>query len=249
MLRDGLSNRWFQFGLVFFVLVVGGGLLYSWRALRTTESEMERHDRFLQERDKQNETRPAETVNVPTENETSGLVSTPDKNSDTPMSEEVEALPKETENLDFTEAFSPDDMVSEEDPTEDVPVSPYGFGPYPELPEGWPSDIWPRGSADHELMLRVQIKLISQGINAFGAIMEDGLIYPTIDNTIYIRWDEEAGDRYISEMAGDPDACDRLEGIIEMRGDDFTEADIPSDIKIVPYEDGGINPYTFLNLP
>ena len=79
--------------------------------------------------------------------------------------------------------------------------------------------------------------------------MENGLVYPTIDNTVYIRWDGETGDRYISEIAGDPDACDRLENIIEVKGDDFTEADIPSDIKIVTYEDGGINPYTFLNLP
>ena len=77
MLHDGFSNRWFQGSLVFFVLVIGGSLLYSWHALRTTESDIERHDRFLQAREKQNETRPAPAVNVPTENETPGLISMP----------------------------------------------------------------------------------------------------------------------------------------------------------------------------
>ena len=249
MFPDLLSSRWFQGGFVFFLLCVGGSLFYSWHVHRITESDMERHDRLRQGREKQNEPRPAETVSVPTDTETPGHVATPEENTDTPMPDETEALENETETLDRADAFLPDDMVSEEVSAEDVPVSPFGFGAYPELPEGWPVDIWPRSSPNHELMLRVQIKLISQGVNAFGAIMEDGLVYPTIDNTVYIRWDDVAGDRYISETAGDPNACDRLEAIIEARGDDFTEADIPSDIKTVSYEDGGIDPYTFLNLP
>ena len=47
MFRDLLSSRLILGGLVFFVLVIGGSLLYSWHALRTTESDMERHDRFF----------------------------------------------------------------------------------------------------------------------------------------------------------------------------------------------------------
>lgn len=46
MLQDLLSSRWLQFGLVFFVLVIGGSLLYSWYTLRTTESDLERHDQL-----------------------------------------------------------------------------------------------------------------------------------------------------------------------------------------------------------
>ena len=48
MYRDLLSNRGFQGGLAFFLLCVGGSLLYSWHIQRTTESDMARHDRFLQ---------------------------------------------------------------------------------------------------------------------------------------------------------------------------------------------------------
>ena len=135
----------------------------------------------------------------------------------------------------------------------DVPVSPYGFGPYPPLPEGWPAaDIWPRQSANHELMMRVEIKLAHQGIDVRGSVMDNGLIYPMIPGTVHVEWKEYLGPpglvRYISKMIGDPETCNRIEAIEEAKGDDFTEADIPSDIKIIPFEEGGIDPYQFLNL-
>ncbi len=245
MLRDLLSSRAIQAGLFFFVLVVGGVQLYSWHIRRTTAANLSPIKRTVQALENKNKTPPAQAVSVPAADETPGFVDMPEENTDTPMSDEPEAVSNEPETLDIAEPFLPDD--AEEDTAETL-ISPYGFGPYPELPAGWPADIWPRKSPDHELMIRVQIKLIAQGINAFGAIMEDGLVYPTIDNTVYIRWDEETDERYISEMAGDPVACNRPESIIEARGDNFNEANIPADIQIVSYEEGGIDPYTFLDL-
>ena len=55
MFRELLYHRLIQAGLAFFVIVVGGSLLYSWHAQRITEGEMARHARFLQGRQKQNE--------------------------------------------------------------------------------------------------------------------------------------------------------------------------------------------------
>ena len=95
MLWDLLSSRWFQGGFAFFVLVVGGSLLYSWHVQRTTAAEMARHDRFTQGLEKPSETRPAEKVNDPTHNETSGLLNTPDATTNTPMPDETEALETE----------------------------------------------------------------------------------------------------------------------------------------------------------
>ena len=139
-----------------------------------------------------------------------------------------------------------------EEIAEDVPVSPYGFGPYPPLPEGWGPDIWPRQSATHELMMRVEIKLAHQGIDVRGSVMDNGLVYPMIPGTVHIKWEEYLGPpgivRYIATMIGDPAACNRIEAIVEAKGDDFTEADIPSDIKVVPFEEGGIDAYEFLGL-
>ena len=44
MFRGLLSSRLIQVGLVFFVLVVGGSLLYSWQTDRTTEAGFARTD-------------------------------------------------------------------------------------------------------------------------------------------------------------------------------------------------------------
>ena len=135
----------------------------------------------------------------------------------------------------------------------DVPVSPYGFGPYPPLPEGWGPETWNNISANHELMARVEVKLISQGINVEGSAMEDGLVYPIIKGILYVKWRTSPGpngvERYISDTLGHPDDGDRIASIKEERGMDFTEDDIPSDIKLVPFEEGGINAYEFLELP
>ena len=57
MFRDMLSgSRALLFGLVFFVLVVGGSLLYSWHVHRTTEAESLRADDVVSERENRNET-------------------------------------------------------------------------------------------------------------------------------------------------------------------------------------------------
>ena len=63
--------------------------------------------------------------------------------------------------------------------------------------------------------------------------MNNGLIYPTIKDTVYVEWDDEAGQKYISNLSGDPEACERLSTIEEAREKEggFTEADIPLDIK------------------
>ena len=248
MLRDLLSSRLIQGDLAFFVLVVGGSLLYSGHVRRTTEKEMARHARFLQSLEKPNETRPAETESVPTENETPGLVNMPEENTDTPMPDETEALPNEDD--DFTDAFLPDDFISEEAFAEEVPVSPYGFGPYPEVPAEMPADTFPSPTANHELIARVRIKLIDEGINARGVNMENGWAYPVIPGIAYVKWKEyERPDgtvRYISDMIAHPSDGFRIAAIREKKGRAFTEAEIPSDIKLMSFEEGAIDPYSWI---
>ena len=167
--------------------------------------------------------------------------------------------PETTEHFDETEDIPHSDAepstaerAAAETPAEDVPVSPYGFGPYPPLPEGWGPETWNNISANHELMARVEVKLISQGINVEGSAMEDGLVYPIIKGILYVKWRTYPGpngvETYISDTLGHPDDGARIASIKEERGMDFTADDIPSDIKLVPFEEGGINPYDFLGL-
>ena len=167
--------------------------------------------------------------------------------------------PETAEHADETEGTSHSDAepstaetAAPETPDEDVPVSPYGFGPYPPLPDGWGPETWNNISANHELMARVEVKLISQGINVEGSAMEDGLVYPIIKGILYVKWRTYPGpngvETYISDTLGHPDDGARIASIKEERGMDFTANDIPSDIKLVPFEEGGINPYDFLGL-
>ena len=145
------------------------------------------------------------------------------------------------------------------DEVADVPMSPYGFGPYPEIPADFPFPVeweFPGSDAGHELMARVIIKLWTQGIKTMGVTMGNGLVYPNYIDTVYIRWDETTDDdgnpiQYITELGGYAPACIRIEeNNIARLGEEglMTAADIPSDVKVILYDEAGINPYTFLNL-
>lgn len=236
MLRDLLSSRWFQAGIAFFMLCVGGSLLYSWHVQRTTESNMARHGRFLEgEPEKQNATRPIKAVSVENANDTAEII-------ETLVTTE---LPSDSALLDAMDAFLPDDIVPEEAPAEDVAVSPYGFGPYPELPPEW-EGAFPPVSVKHELMVRVAVKLREQGVNVEGPSMEDGYVFPTIKGIHYVKWKvNQEGIRYISERTGHPADGDRIYELQIEKGEPLTESDIPSDIQLVSYEEGRIDPMIF----
>ena len=244
MLRELLSSRWFQGGLVFFLLSVGASLLYSWQVQRITESDMARHDQFLERIEKQNETRTAETVNAPTKKQTPGLLNTPVENKDTPMPEKTEALPNEDDNL--ADAFLPDDIGSEaEAPAEEVAVSPYGFGPYPEVPEDLPRTEphpfdWTGKSEQDELIMRVRIKAWTEGDRSFGGgKMIDGKVLLSVPNTVYFRYRETTTDDgsvvRTRVSAVDPD--------IEL------PQDFLPGVRVIHFDEAAIDPYEYLDLP
>ena len=135
--------------------------------------------------------------------------------------------------------------------SQDEIISPYGFGPYPELPEGFGPITWPRKSANSELRIRVKIKLLNQGVPVKGSIMENGLVYPIIKGVRYVIWGESDGKQYLRRSLGHPDDGDYMRTIKKeknARDESITAADFPG-IKLVPFEEGGIDPYTFLDLP
>ena len=129
--------------------------------------------------------------------------------------------------------------------------SPFGFGPYPPIPDTWPADVkyWPCESAEFELMQRVRIKLASEEKEITGMTMKNGLVYINTPGTAYVEWSESGT---LSGLSGDPKTCLRLQGIIKAlaeQGKPFTEKDVPDDIKLVPHDEAGIDPYQFLGLP
>ena len=95
-----------------------------------------------------------------------------------PASENVAETPKAPSTVDAAESEYPlffdelpmSEETEEDTLNEDMPVSPFGFGPYPEVPVGYPDpDLWDRAEAvykisperarDWELRERVCIEL------------------------------------------------------------------------------------------
>ncbi len=262
MLSHLLSSRLIQAGIVFCVLCVVGSLLYSWHDKRTTEKALAPHDQFLQGiQQKQNAARPAETVNAPTDTETSSLVNTTLETTDTPMPEATKAETRDaTELAALADALLPNDVVSEEEaPTEEVAVSPFGFGPYPEIPIGYttrhgktvwqyPGSLPMYNQRNIELIHRVMIASWNDGDTHFiGATFERGKIYLQYPNTMYVRYTRrERSNGTVQRRITSWTSGEHNQSAI----DQILEGKIPMGVTLIDMdsEDVGIDPYTFLGL-
>ncbi len=128
---------------------------------------------------------------------------------------------------------------------EKVRVSPHGFGPYPEVPEDYPTDVnWSSYEDDrpiYELMTRVRIKLWEEGQRTDGIVQENGLLYPIMRGTVYVKWSDNG--KYISGIIGHPE--DLSYDVADQISESGT---IPTDLTVIDYDNAGIDPYKFLNL-
>ena len=161
------------------------------------------------------------------------------------------------EILYLFEAFIGEDAITSEVAEESVDAphgfSPYGFGPFPEVPTDYPRSaeaVWGEARLltmlpEHELLSRVQIELWNQGVRTVGSVYNTDydLIFSVLDNVVYIQreFSAEDGEPYISSMLGSPATINRYE-------DDLFEGNFPPHLTIYEYPDGGINPYEFLDV-
>lgn len=249
MIRYIFLNRWFFFGFGF--LVIFAGLCYLWFQ-HTTASYRQQ---LLESDDVVFQTDTPQKLHRSTERE---------------VSETKEAeFEADTSTLTKKAAAKADVVVKDVDHNETSPlapkqepenaevrVSPHGFGPYPEIPPDYPrQDLWDYPefvTAEHELLLRVQVKLWKQGIRTVGGGMVDGRIYPNIPGTVYVKWEtrvraDGTEDKFASRMYGDPHAGKILRDIINSKGELY-ESDIPQEINVIDSNNAGINPYQFLDI-
>ena len=140
--------------------------------------------------------------------------------------------------------------VADELPRESV----FGLGPLPDIPPDFPrQNMWEhierssRTSIGHELIGRVLIKYWNQGKKTASGVLagDNGRVYPLWKDTVYVEWAElelEDGttDRYLSHYM-----CHGSLGSYEDSVENGTQ---PSWLKVVPYEEGGVDPYSFLDL-
>ena len=156
MRRHIFLNKWFFFGIGF--LVIFAGLCYFWFQHTTTSYKrqlLESDDVVLQTDTSQKLHRSTE-IEV-SETKVSGFEA---DTSDLTKKAAVKAdlVVKDVEHNKTTS------LIQKQEPkAAEVRVSPHGFGPYPEIPSDYPrQDLWDYPdfvTAEHELLLRVQIKL------------------------------------------------------------------------------------------
>ena len=254
MYRDFLTNKWVLGGVGFLIVLAVGCVLWyqhdtaDERQAAAEAEETLRQSELSQETDTDSEAEQA-ADQVFVESDTIAV----EKSITEVNAEEIEAQPQPAETLTGTA-----------DVSENAGVSPFGFGPYPEVPTDylqklgppiWMRDI-PSGLdvPEHvlmgsELIGRVLVKLWSDGdTNIVGGSTDaEGKVIPHYPNTIYVK--------IIEEVHKDSGAIERT---VHMRGppgtgqyhDDIIKSrDIPSHITIVPWDNTvGIDPYTILNL-
>ena len=256
MFRYFFSGRVTLATLAFFVLVVGGSLLYYWDTLNATENERQRHNQFLQELENRG-TKPGTSTGHATPIESA--VSTKQGPDTADATNTVQAQPKTSTNMSQNKSLSEvrdsnigAEILAEEEKAE-MHVSPHGFGPYPEIPPDFPvQDIFrdPR-SASSELRDRVYVKLWKQGVRPDGITVryDAGLVYPVVRGTVYLKWRVLAsGKRYAGRISGHPATVSSLRERSSGRLGIIFEEDIPPSIEVLDYSEG-INPYEFLDLP
>jgi len=145
------------------------------------------------------------------------------------------------EFLDETEA----EITEAEE--EIVPVSPHGFGPYPEIPFGAPIAPFEAGdSLNMELLTRVMVQKWNDGERFTGGIIENGKVYLAYENVLYVEYDEdmnpETGEttRYISGAIG---------GGGPITSEQIVSGNLPSGTQIIDMDTVGYDPYQVLDLP
>ena len=128
--------------------------------------------------------------------------------------------------------------------TANVPVSPFGFGTYPEIPVDYPFNVnWESKNKRGELAARVMIKAWSKGERFVGAKTdgETGKLYLNYPNTVYVQYTETVlpnGSIYKTRRVSGPSSI-----VPPPLGTDF-----PPDIRVLDYDSEGIDPYEYLGI-
>lgn len=147
----------------------------------------------------------------------------------------------------------------ERNDNKEILESPFGFGAYPEIPEGFPvaiswnfpPDMFPQEiQRQGELVSRVLIKLYNEGDRDFIAgKWHKGKVYPIYSNTFYVEINEgeiDIGDKKLKTEtvrilgpSGTRDTQERLEKAIS------NGRTLPG-VRVLDMKSNGIDPYDYL---
>ena len=254
MLRDIFTNKWILCGLGF--LIIFTGLCYLWYQHDTAPYRKQAAE--LDEMIHQFEKQRTASTGKSTER-ASDLASA---ESSTQIAEE-QPIAKILDTNEITKKETPLTHVASTET--DKPVSPHGFGPFPEVPTGYSQTIgipsWirtklfgaPPVEAEFELMERVKIKLWQQGhTNVRGSFMKNGKVIITYSNKVYAQYGtrETPDGKKVRTLLSWTSASVPAPQRDFANPDDTSDLQVPAGITIIEgdEQEHAIDPYEFLGL-
>lgn len=249
MIGDILRNKWFmRTGILILIACIAFIVFVKIDAIRFNRGMMELQD----------QRKPLQQVD--TFSETDSIPDVSPMKSTTPHRKNQIVKSSDELGTDFINDLGQEQQTVRHEETADVlAVSPFGFGPYPEIPEGmldsvghpykpaWKRTNWPNiGLPERaELMSRVAIKAWKEGHhrNWIGIGGAYGNFYFNYPNTVYVWYGEKENDdgsitQYITRAKGMTLSLEQME-----------KGTVPPGVRVLDGEKEGIDPYEYLDLP
>ena len=259
MLRDYLTNKWVLGAIGFLILLSVTCVFWYRHDTAPYKHELAKAEELLREH---------EAAHI-SETSTETKLLTNQTSSDYEISTKGESIRDATDASLKPITNTDEDSINTELKSQiGEKVSPYGFGPYPDVPQGFidaigapfwllPDEILIQRSSpptsDVELIFRVMVRLWTQGhTDVEAGFMDGNKVIVHYKNRVYVRYNRYKNSkgeevRYISSWRSgsvpppEPNPNGEL---------DLTEKDVPFGVELIDMdkEDHGIDPYEFLGL-
>ena len=245
MYRDFLTNKWVLGGVGFLIVLSIACVLWYQHDTADDRRDAAEAKQLLRQSEIVKK-----VANTDSDMEQAADVSSVESNTLTAEKPITEVSDRGTEGTEAEAQPQPAETPTDTaDVSENAGVSPFGFGPYPEVPSGYPYDnpwitegLTEREAKISELLERVRIKLWNEGNPPEGISWEGGKVYPIYPNTVYVDWDyveNEDGtiERYISNATSGT-LSDEANALLD-------EGVIPPGVIVYEHSEVGIDPYNF----
>ncbi|MDE0482846.1 MAG: hypothetical protein OXI67_09730 [Candidatus Poribacteria bacterium] len=253
MFRDIFTNKWIIGGVLLLIIIAGGCYFWYQHSLADDRKAAADAEKLLRQSEIERQAKAKSNTAETTSTKASA-------DSTTPTADKPTADP--TAQTDKTEV-SQTEAPAQTAETAEVRVSPFGFGPYPKVPEGmldslgnpykpiWERTWWedrPRKGA--ELLSRVAIKAWQDGLHSNWIGISgggNGKIYFNYPKTLYVWYGEpiEQDDGtvrpHFSRVKGDPS--------VQLSREEMRRGIAPPGVRVLDGETEGIDPYEYLDLP
>ncbi len=251
MYRDIFTSKWILGSLALLIIIAGACYVGYKRERAADRKALVETSKLVREWHESRKVRTLDStaeIPIPAQSNT--------QNAGITVNESVAEVKNNTE----VETQQQSETAAANAEAEDVPTSPFGSGPYPDVPDDlrsierfkpiWEYEDWtnkhqdPKGA---ELLDRVWIKAWENGEREIlGASFnpENNRVYLNYPNTIYVWYDEyEADDgtpgRYFTLIKG--------AGDVKLTKEQKLRGEAPPGVQVIDGETGGIDPYEYLH--